>query len=188
MCLPTMRQPSLKPQSLFSWERDKENVTRELEHHKRGLWTETKSIDFSDFFHSPFSLLTLISLCMCWNCREKETWESLCPSSSERKSLRDWRPQYTETSSCCLLCDASFYILKRGCRPFRITLADEQTRPFTDLISCGQYIDQPELSFHTASCLFMLSFIKSWFYLPNNVAVAERGNKNSFKWFQDFTA
>jgi len=46
---------------LFFRDHDEENVTRELEHHKRGLWTEEKKINR---FHSPFSLLTLIPLCV----------------------------------------------------------------------------------------------------------------------------
>lgn len=149
-----MRQPLLKLYSLFFWEHDKENVTRELEHHKRGLWTERKSIDFSHFFHSPFSLLTLIPLCVFGEAVEKErarekTWERLCPSSSERKSLRDCRPQYMSRPA-----PVAYYVMQA---PIFLSMAAVPSeshslmcRHLHSLISfhAVNTSDQPELSFH----------------------------------------
>jgi len=53
---------------LFFRDHDEENVTRELEHHKRGLWTEEKKKNQSISF--PFFSANLDpSVCIWRSCR-----------------------------------------------------------------------------------------------------------------------
>lgn len=56
--------------------------SKKLKALQKGLWRETKSTNFSNFFHSPFSQLALIPLCICVGVKK----ERLSPLNSGRNT------------------------------------------------------------------------------------------------------